>query len=166
MIDLIAFQGVPGAYGDLACRSVYPKMKTLPCSSFEEAFAAVTSGKAKLGMIPVENSIAGRVADIHFLLPENNLFIIGEHYQRVTHHLLVLPGTKLEDVKMAKSHPQALAQVRKFLQKHNIIPVTAPDTAGGAEMVSKEKNPAVAGVASSLAGELYGLESLKADIAD
>lgn len=166
MSGIIAFQGVPGAYGDLACRGVYPKMKTLPCQSFDEVFAAVTEGRADLGMIPVENSIAGRVADIHFLLPENKLFIIGEHYQRVIHHLLVLPGVKLEDVKMAKSHPQALAQCRKFLQKHNILPVTAADTAGGAELVAKEKDRAVAGIASSLAGELYNLESLKADIAD
>ncbi len=166
MTDLIAFQGAPGAYSDLACRSVYPSMATMPCHNFADVFAAVTEGRAKLGMLPIENSIAGRVADIHFLLPESKLTIIGEHYQRVIHHLLVQPGTKIEDVKIAKSHPQALAQCRKFLKAHNITPVEAHDTAGGAELVSKEKNPTIAGIASALAGELYGLESLQADIAD
>ncbi len=164
--NTIAFQGVPGAYADLACRSVYPAMDTLSCGSFEDCFTAVRERQAKYAMIPVENSIAGRVADIHHLLPEGELFIIGEHYQRVLHHLLVLPGTKLEQLKTARSHVQALAQCRKYLARLGIAPVVCADTAGGAREVALGGDPSVCGVASSLAGQIYGLESLAADIAD
>jgi len=164
--NIIAFQGVPGAYADLACRSVYPAMDTLSCGSFEECFVAVRDMKAKYAMIPVENSIAGRVADIHHLLPEGGLYIVGEHYQRVLHHLLGLPGAQIEQIKTAKSHIQALTQCRKFLASHNIRPVSSGDTAGGAKDVAEQGDPSVAGIASSLAGEIYGLQSLAADIAD
>lgn len=163
---IIAFQGCKGAYSDLACRAVYPDDETLPCASFEEAFAAVREGKADLAMIAVENSIAGRVADVHQLLPQGGLHIIGEHYQPVVHHLLALPGTKLGDVKIVHSHVQALSQCRNFLQKNNLRPVVQSDTAGSAEALAKSREPHVAAIASALAGTIYGLESLAADIAD
>jgi len=164
--NTIAFQGVAGAYADLACRSVYPNMEALSCPSFEDTFLAVENGQAKYAMIPVENSIAGRVADIHHLIPEHNLSIIGEHYQRVIHNLMVVPGAKLEDIRVAKSHPQGLAQCRKFLRSHGITPMAAGDTAGAAKMVAEAGDKSVAAISSSLAGEIYGLQSLQADIAD
>ena len=105
----IAFQGAPGAYGDLACREAYPALQSLPCPSFEDAFAAVREGKAALGMIAVENSIAGRVADIHHLLPGSGLHIIGEHFQRVNHHLLAPQGASLKTIRTVHSHVHALS---------------------------------------------------------
>lgn len=164
--NLIAFQGVPGAYADLACRSVYPAMDTLSCQSFEECFVAVRENRAKYAMIPVENSIAGRVADIHHLLPEGGLHIIGEHYQRVLHHLLGTKDASIEDIETAKSHIQALTQCRKFLGARGIKGISTGDTAGGAKEVAINGDKTVAGIASSLAGEIYGLKSLAADIAD
>src|SRR5579863_10258298 len=117
---LIAFQGAPGAYSDLACRHAFPAMETLPCTQFEDAFAAVRDGKAALGMIPIENSVAGRVADIHHLMPDSGLFIIGEHFEPVHHHLLALPGATLADIKLVRSHVHALGQTRKFLRTHKL----------------------------------------------
>jgi len=108
----IAFQGEPGANSHLACIDAYPEMEPLPCPTFEDTLAAVTSGDAALAMIPIENSVAGRVADIHHLLPESGLFIVGEHFERVRHQLLVLPGTKLDELKTVHSHTMALGQCR------------------------------------------------------
>src|SRR5271154_5083373 len=116
----IAFQGAPGAYSDLACRAVHPDYETVPCMAFEDVFASVSGGKAELAMIPIENSVAGRVADVHHLLPEGGLSIIGEHYQPIVHHLLALPGAKLADIKRAESHVQALAQCRQWLRARGI----------------------------------------------
>ena len=164
--NIIAFQGVPGAYADLACRSVYPLMDTLSCGSFEDCFTAVRTHQAHLAMIPVENAIAGRVADIHHLLPEGGLYIVGEHYQRVLHHLLVHPDAELADIKVARSHIQALTQCRKFLQQQGIKAEATSDTAGGARDVMIQGDLSVAGIASSLAGQIYGLKSVAADIAD
>src|SRR5579872_6894883 len=107
---LIAFQGAPGAYSDLACRQVHPEMTTLPCPAFEDAIAAVRERRAALAMLPIENSVAGRVADIHHLMPDSGLFIIGEHFEPVHHHLLVLPGTKLGQIRTVRSHVHALGQ--------------------------------------------------------
>ncbi len=162
----IAFQGAPGAYSDLACRAVFPDDTTVPCLAFEDAFAAVTEGRADVAMIPIENSVAGRVADVHHLLPEAGLYIIGEHYQPVVHHLLALPGAKLSDIKEAHSHVQALAQCRKWLRDKNIKPVMAADTAGAAADIAKLKDKSVAAVASGLAGQINGLQSLASGIAD
>lgn len=164
--QLIAFQGEPGAYSDLACRTVYPNLTSLPCRTFEDAFQAVASGKADLGMIPIDNSVAGRVADIHHLLPGSGLHIIGEHFQRINHHLLALPGTKLEDITEVHSHVHALSQCRNFMRAHNMHPVVAVDTAGSAKQIAQDKNPNIAVIASKLAGEIYGLQSLAADIED
>jgi prephenate dehydratase len=163
---LIAFQGAPGAYSDLACHHVFPRMKTLPCPGFEDAFAAVREGRAALGMIPIENSVAGRVADIHHLMPDSGLFIIGEHFEPVHHHLLVLPGTKLGQIRTVRSHVHALGQCRKFLRKHKLTAVVAADTAGAAAELAERRDPTVAAIASELAGQIYGLESLAQNIED
>lgn len=164
--NLIAFQGVPGAYSDLACRSVYPAMDTLSCASFEDSLIAVREKRAKFAMIPIENSIAGRVADIHQLLPECGLKIVGEHYQRVVHHLLAVNGATMSDIKTVTSHIQALTQCRKFLKTHGYKPVVHNDTASAAQDVANRRDPSVAAIASSLSGDIYGLTSLQADIAD
>ncbi len=166
MTQCIAFQGSPGAYSDLACRAAAPDYETMPCLAFEDAFVAVQSGKAALAMMPIENSVAGRVADVHHLLPEGELHIIGEHYQPVVHHLLAVPGTKLNDIKKVHSHVQALAQCRKWLRSKNIQPIIKADTAGSAEEIAKLGDKSIAAIASELAGKIYGLESLASDIAD
>ncbi|WP_038013996.1 prephenate dehydratase [Terasakiella pusilla] len=163
---IIAFQGELGAYSDLACRMSRPEMTTLPCRTFEDAFAAVRNGDAGLAMIPIENSVAGRVADIHHLLPESGLHIIGEHYQRINHHLLAVKGTKLEDVTEVYSHIHALNQCRDFLKEHDIKPIVAVDTAGSAKDIAQSGDTTKAVIASELAGEIYGLTSLAADIED
>lgn len=164
--NTIAFQGRPGAYSDLACRAVYPGWATLACTSFDEAFAAVREGKADLAMIPIENSTVGRVADIHHLLPDGGLHVIAEHYQPVEHHLLALPGASLAGIKIAVSHVQALAQTHHFLKKNAIRPVVKSDTAGAAAELAAGTDKRIAAVASSLAGEIYGLTSLAGNIAD
>jgi prephenate dehydratase len=164
--DLIAFQGLPGAYSDLACRTVFPEMRTLPCAAFEDVFAAVREGKARLAMIPVENSVAGRVADIHHLLPESGLHIIAEHFQRVSHQLLVRKGTKIDQLKTAHSHVQALSQCRNTLRKLGLTPVIHADTAGAAKELSEKDDRSKAAIASTLAAEIYGLEILRDNIED
>ena len=163
---IIAFQGRPGAYSDLACHAVFPDWQTLPCTSFEDAFAAVHDGKATYFMMPVENSTAGRVADIHHILPSGGLHIIAEHYQPVEHHLLGLPGTKLGDIKTAHSHIQALSQCKVFLRNNGIKSVMKEDTAGSAADLKMIGDKSIAAIASKLAGEIYGLESLAGNIAD
>ncbi len=162
----IAFQGAFGANSDMVCRAVFPDCETLPCFGFDDAFAAVRSGEADLAMIPVENSVAGRVADVHHLLPQGGLHIIGEHYQPIQHHLLAIKGATLKDITRVESHVQALAQCRVWLKEHNIRPVIHADTAGAAEEVSQRGDKTVAAIASDLAGKIYGLESLATYIAD
>lgn len=164
--DTISFQGWPGANSDMACRQVFPEMKTLPCTSFEETIAAVREGRARLAMIPIENSVAGRVADIHNLLPDSGLFIVQEHFQRVNHQLVALPGTTLDRIRTVHSHVQALGQCRKFLRTLGLEPMTHADTAGAAKMVAEEGDPTKAAIASSLAAQIYGLEILRSDIED
>ena len=162
----IAFQGEPGAYSDLACRQVFPRWKTLPCDAFEDAIAAVRRERAALAMLPIENSVAGRVADIHHLLPDSGLHIIGEHYQRVNHHLLAVPGARLKDLKIVRSHVHALSQCRKLIRTLGLKPEIAADTAGSAAEVAARGDRHVAAIASELAGEVYGLVSLKKNIED
>ena len=163
---LIAFQGVHGAYSDMACRSAHPELSTLPCPSFEDTFAAVRDGRAELAMIPIENSSAGRVADIHHLLPESGLHIVGEHFERVNHQLLAPKGATLDSLEVVRSHVQALSQCREFIRSHGIKPVVYADTAGAAAEVAALNDPAQAAIASALAGEIYALEVLKGDIED
>jgi prephenate dehydratase len=162
----IAFQGAPGAYSDLACRNVFPEMATLPCAGFEDAIAVVHDGQAALAMLPVENSIAGRVADIHHLLPDSGLHIVGEHFERVEHHLLAPPGATLAGLKTVRSHVHALSQCRDFIRAHHLKAVVGVDTAGAAAEIAERKDPTVAAIASQLAGEIYGLVSLAQNIED
>jgi prephenate dehydratase len=164
--NIIAFQGVPGAYSDLACRAAQPTMTTLPCASFEDAFAAVKNGDARLAMIPIENSLAGRVADIHHLLPEAGLHIIGEHFQRVNHCLMAPKGANLAGLKTVSSHVQALSQCRNFIKQHGLKAVVRADTAGSAEEIAQQGDKSAGAIASSLAAEIYGLEVLATDIED
>jgi prephenate dehydratase len=162
----VAFQGEPGAYSHLACANVLPDMTPLPSATFEDAFQAVETGAAALAMIPIENSLAGRVADIHHLMPQSKLFIVGEHFQRVNHHLLALPGVVLEDLKVVRSHVHALGQCRGFIRRHGLRAEVAADTAGSARELAAGGARTSAAIASSLAGDIYGLQSLAADIED
>jgi len=166
MTKKIAFQGELGANSHMACAEHFPDMEALPCASFEDAFAAVKSGEAALAMIPIENSVAGRVADIHHLLPESELFIIGERFLRVRHQLLAPKGAKIEDVKTVRSHVMALGQCRSLIRQYGLKPEIAADTAGAAREVAEAGDASVAAIASSLAGEIYGLDTLKSDIED
>jgi prephenate dehydratase len=163
---LIAFQGEPGAYSDLACREVFPAMESLACETFDDAIGAVRDGRAALAMLPIENSVAGRVADIHHLMPGSGLAIIGEHFQRVNHHLLALPGATLAGLKAVRSHVQALSQCRAFLRAHGLKAQVAADTAGSAAEVARRGDKTVAAIASELAGKIYGLVSLAQTIED
>lgn len=162
----IAFQGYPGSYSNLACRERYPDHEPLACESFEDAFAAVVEETAELAMIPIENSVAGRVADIHHLLPDSSLQIVGEAFQQVRHQLLGLPGTRLGEVRTVHSHPHALVQCREFLRRRRLRPVAEADTAGAAILIAKSKDPTKAAVASALAAGIHGLSVLAPDIAD
>ncbi|NQU59575.1 MAG: prephenate dehydratase [Rhodospirillales bacterium] len=164
--NTIAFQGSPGAYSDLACRQAYPDMTTLPCRSFEDTFDVVASNKAALAMIPIENTVAGRVADIHHLLPDSDLYIIAEHFQRVNHHLLAVPGADLSGLTHVHSHIHALNQCRKMIRELGLEPVEHVDTAGAAADIAKAGDQAQAAIASELAAETYDLQSLKANIED
>ncbi|MBS0538293.1 MAG: prephenate dehydratase, partial [Proteobacteria bacterium] len=164
--DTIAFQGEAGANSDMACRAAFPYMATLPCPTFETAMAAVQAGKAELAMIPVENSIAGRVADLHSLLPNTKLKIVAEHFQRVEHCLVALPGASMKTIKSVKSHVQALAQCRNFLKKNRFEPIVHGDTAGAAREIAEIGDPTVGAIASSLAARIYGLKVLARNIED
>ncbi|HEY7990607.1 MAG TPA: prephenate dehydratase [Stellaceae bacterium] len=162
----VAFQGAPGAYSDLACRQVFPRLTTLPCAGFEDAIAAVRRGKARLALLPVENSVAGRVADIHTLLPGSGLHIVGEHFQRVEHHLLAPKGATLRGLKTVYSHVHALGQCRDLIRALGLKAVVAADTAGSAAEVASRGDTSAAAIASELAGKIYGLVSLKKNIED
>ena len=164
--NTIAFQGMPGANSDLACRSALPNMQTLPCYSFEDSFGAVHAGRARLVMIPIDNSVAGRVADIHHLLPDSGLFIIGEHFQRIDHHLLAVPGANESDITHIHSHVHALNQCRGLVRELGVEPVVHADTAGAAQMIAQRGDKTQAAIASKLAGEIYGLTHLRANIED
>lgn len=164
--ERIAFQGEPGAYSDLAARSVFPGHETLPCATFYDAFAAVHDGKAAYAVIPIDNSIAGRVADVHHLLPESRTYIIGEHFQPIEHCLLGLAKATSEDIRIAWSHVHALAQCRAYMRTHHIKPVVVEDTAGAARAVAEGSDRSIAAIASPLAAKLYGLKVLARDIAD
>ncbi|MGH6928063.1 MAG: prephenate dehydratase domain-containing protein, partial [Dongiaceae bacterium] len=135
--NAIAFQGEPGAYGDLACRTAFPQMATLPCATFEDTFAAVNEGRAAKAMIAIDNSLAGRVADVHHLMPESGLHIVAEHFQRVVHHLLAPRGATIEGLKVVHSHVHALPQCRKLIRELGVSAEVAADTAGSARYVAE-----------------------------
>ncbi|GJL85579.1 MAG: prephenate dehydratase [Micavibrio sp.] len=162
----IAFQGELGAYSDLACRTVFKGLNTLPCETFHDAFQAVQQGKADLAMIPVDNTIAGRVADVHHLMPGSDLFIIGEFFLPVRHMLLGVKGAKKEGLKYIHSHVHALPQCRKHTQSLGLQAHVHADTAGAAKEVAERDEKEHAAIASSLAAEIYGLDILEEDIQD
>ena len=162
----VAFQGLPGAYSHLACREAVPDLVPVPCDTFEDAFAAVSESRARYGMIPIENSLAGRVADIHHLLPDSKLYIVAEHFQRVQHQLLGPKGGMLGGIARVHSHIHALSQCREFLRRHGLKPTIHADTAGAAAEVAERGDPAEAAIASRLAAKTYDLEIIKEDIED
>lgn len=162
----IAYQGEPGANSDAACRVVYPGLEPVPCATFEDAFLATTSGDADLAMIPIENSIAGRVADIHHLLPDSGLHIVGEYFMPIHFQLMAMPGTGIDDIRTVRSHIHALGQCRRLVRDHGWRSVVADDTAGAAREVADVGDRTIAALAPRLAAELYGLEILAEDVED
>jgi prephenate dehydratase len=163
---VIAYQGEPGAFSHIACREVYPDRQPLACPSFEDAFAAITDGAAGLGMIPVENSLAGRVADIHHFLPQAGLHIVGEHFLPIHFNLLVLKGTPRETLRSVYSHVHALGQCRKIIRQLGLTPIVTGDTAGSAREVRDWNDPTRASLAPALAGEIYGLQTIAENVED
>ncbi|MEJ0096053.1 MAG: prephenate dehydratase [Methylocella sp.] len=162
----IVYQGEPGANSHIACKNVYPDWEPLACDTFEDALAAITEGEAELGMIPIENSIAGRVADIHHLLPSASLFIIGEYFLPIHFQLLGLKGARQDKIRSVYSHVHALGQCRKIIRKLNLSAHVASDTAGSAREVAEWGDPTRASIATSLAADIYGLDVLARDIED
>ncbi len=166
MSKTIAFQGERGANSHIACLEVHPDWTPLPCPTFEDAFAALKEGQAQLAMIPIENSVAGRVADIHHLLPDSGLHIIGEFFLPVHHQLMAAKGATLATIRTVQSHVHALGQCRRMLRKLNLVSVVGADTAGSARQIAELADPTRAAIAPQLAAEVYGLEILAADIED
>jgi prephenate dehydratase len=166
MTRKIAFQGELGANSHIACNDAFPDMEPMPCRTFEDCFSAVETEEADLAMIPLENTIAGRVGDIHYLLPNTSLQIISEYYLPIRHQLMALPGVSLSDVESARSHIMGLGQCRDFLREHGIEMITAADTAGAAREVSESGDMTLAAIASRLAADVYGLDILAEDIED
>jgi prephenate dehydratase len=162
----ISFQGEPGANSHLACREAYPDYEPMPCPTFEDAFAAVTSGEAALGMIPIENSVAGRVADIHHLMPRSGLHIVAEWFLPVKHQLMAPKGATLDGIRTVESHVHALGQCRNIIRKLKIKAIVAADTAGSAREVAERGDTSCAAIATRLAAEIYGLDILAQDIED
>ncbi len=162
----IAYQGEPGANSHMVCKQHYPDWEPVPCASFEDVFAAVEGGDAELAMIPIDNSIAGRVADIHHFLPSSNLHIIGEHFLRIQFTLMATPGATLETIKTVHSHVHALGQCRRFIREHGLVTVISGDTAGAAREVAEAADPTQAAIAPPLAAVIYGLEILRDEVED
>ena len=162
----IAYQGESGSNSHIACVDVYPDLTPLACATFEDAFAALQEGSAELGMIPIENSIAGRVADIHTLLPASGLHIVGETFLPIHFQLLAVPGARIEDLKTVHSHVHALGQCRNIIRRHRLKPMVASDTAGAAREVAEWADKSRASLATRLAGQIYGLQTLVSDVED
>ena len=162
----IAFQGAHGAYHEQACLAVYPDLETLPCETFEDTFAALAEGHSDLAMIAVDNTLAGRVADVHHLLPESGFHIIGEYFLPIRHALLGVKGAKVEDLTDVHSHVHAIPQCRKMIRSYGLKAHIQADTAGSARMVAEKGDVTQAAIASSLAGNMYGLEVLVDDVQD
>ncbi len=164
----IAFQGAPGANSHRAAGEAAPDYLPLPCFGFEDALDAVKDGRAGCAIIPIENSQHGRVADIHFLLPQSGLSIVGEHFMPITHALMAIPNAdgSFGPFEAAYSHPQALGQSRMFLRERGIVPLSHADTAGSAAFVAEKGNPRLAAIAPKLAAELYGLQVVEDRVED
>lgn len=166
MTKLISFQGELGANSHTACDEARPDWDVLPCPTFEDAFAAVSEGQAELAMIPIENSIAGRVADIHHLLPTSGLHIIGEHFLRIHFQLMCIPSADLGTIKSVYSHVHALGQCRKIIRKLGLKGHVTGDTAGSAREVAEWNDPTRASLAPRMAAGIYGLKILAEDVED
>jgi prephenate dehydratase len=166
MARKIAYQGEPGANSHIACNDAFPDMEPMPCATFEDCFSAVEEDVAALAMIPLENTIAGRVGDIHYLLPRTSLQIISEYYLPIRFQLMGLPGASLSDIESARSHIMGLGQCRNFLRAHGIAPITAADTAGAAREVAEGGDLTIAAIAPRLAADVYDLDILAEDIED
>ena len=162
----IAYQGEPGANSHIVAKEHYPDWEAVPCASFEDVFAAVTGGDAELAMIPIDNSIAGRVADIHHFLPTSGLHIIAEHFLRIQFSLLGVPGSSLDTIKTVHSHIHALGQCRKIIKKYGLTPIMSGDTAGAAREIADAADPSQAAISPPMAAEIYGLDVLATDIED
>ena len=162
----IGFQGARGANSEIAIREVFPMMEAVPCDTFEDVFNALAAGSVDLAMIPIENTLAGRVADIHHLLPASGTFIIGEHFLPIHFDLMVLPGVKIEDIKTVYSHVHALGQCRKIIRQHGWKAVVGGDTAGSAKFVSEQGDRTIAALAPALAADIYGLDTLARNVED
>ncbi len=162
----IVYQGEPGANSHIACRDKFPEMEAAGCATFEDALNAVRAGEAACAMIPIENSVAGRVADVHHLLPDSGLHIIGEHFERISHQLLALQGARMEDLRTVHSHIQALGQCRQVIQSLGLEPVTQADTAGAARMIARAGDISQAAIASELAADVHDLQIMRRDIQD
>ena len=162
----ILFQGELGANSHVACVNAYPDLEPVPCPTFEDALSGLQKGQGKYALIPIENSVAGRVADVHHLLPGSNLCIVGEHFERISHQLMALPGVRLDELKSIHSHTHALGQCRKVIRELGLRAVTEADTAGAARQVAEEQDRSKAAIASRLAATIYGLEILRSDIED
>jgi prephenate dehydratase len=162
----IAFQGEPGAFSHAAAHALFPDDEALPCVTFEDTIAAVQNGEADYGVVPVENSLYGRITDIYHLLPESGLFINGEHFLRIEMNLLGLPGATLADIKSVQSLSVALGQCRKFISKHKLKTINGVDTAGSAREVAQRGDKTVGAIASRFAAEVYGLEVVAGNIED
>jgi len=166
MAKLIAFQGEPGAFSHAAAHLLFPKAEPVPCATFEATLDAVKSGKADYGVVPVENSLYGRITDIYHLLPESGLYITGEHFSRIEMNLLGVKGATLKDIKAVQSLNVALGQCRKFIRKHRLKTISGGDTAGSAREVAERGDKSVGAIASRFAGEVYGLDLLAENIED
>jgi prephenate dehydratase len=166
MTITIAFQGFPGAYSDMACRAVFPDAQTLPCETFAKAFAAVQNDKADYAMIPVDNTLAGRVADVHRLMPKSNLHIISEYFLPVKHALLGIKGSKLGDITTVHSHIHALPQCQDLIQSRSFTEKVASDTAGAAKKVAELQDKTQGAIASPLSAQIYDLDILQDDVQD
>ena len=162
----VSFQGLKGAYSDLVCRQFYKDFDTLPCESFQKTLDAVTTGSADLALIPVENNIAGRVADMHFLLENIKLKIVAEHYQKIEHHLMSKKGGTIKNISKVYSHLHALSQCKKNIKKLGLEPVNYIDTAGAAKFVRESEKEDISAIASKLASKIYGLKILKKNFED
>jgi prephenate dehydratase len=165
-VPRISYQGEPGANSHIACRETHPDLEPLPCATFEDTLGAVKSGEARFAMIPIENSLAGRVADIHHLLPDSGLYIVGEHFLPIRFQLMGLPGTGLADITDVYSHVHALGQCRKIIRAHGFKAHVAGDTAGAARQVQDWGDRTKAALAPRLAAGIYGLDILAEDVED
>ena len=162
----VAFQGEKGAYSHLACLEVFPNVNAMACSTFEEAFQLAKDNSEYKILIPIENSLAGRVADIHYLIPKYKLQIHAEHFQKVTHNLLGIKGSKLKDIKTVRSHSQAIGQCSKMISENKLKPIISTDTAGSAKFISKKKDKTDSAIASELAAKIYDLKIIKSQVED